>query len=500
MGTHTVRKYLQLMEANFDIQEQIYWNACSCNERDAYVRRHALGNIDGYVKDPVLFASAEAELNNLAEAFVETCGFIHQSDYKKVMANTRPKIRGRYQRAYTNITLNRQHFVGASNTAKAFVKYEKIAKSKWEDGKAPRLIQHRTFEFLYIMKSLFLEFSLGIKQKKDELMWNDQSIGSIFAKLHDQPGVAKILKDNWDSFNDPVALCLDHSSFDGHVNLDLIDLAAKFWRKIHGRKTRILDLFLKALRKCKVTTKNGVRVLVIGTRLSGEYITSDENTILNYIMLSVWLKEHGVTEFKITVNGDDSVVFINAEDVRKLVTRDEEMSITKIKGPRLAWFRKFNMETELGKVTSTFGEIDFCQSSPIRACGNWTMVKEPIRAMSRACYAPYEYVKIIERYLAGTGLCNLACYSGVPVLQAFALRMIELSGQARPLGSVEKDAALNSQTKRSVIQPVTDEARADFEISFGIGDYEQRWFESMAATQDPNLVKYISKYENFALN
>jgi hypothetical protein len=229
--------------------------------------------------------------------------------------------------------------------------------------------------------------------------------------------------------------------------------------------------------------------------MSGEFTTSEGNSLINYCMLSVWLDEMGVTDYRIHVNGDDSVVIMEFKDLNKVKYT-------------LDFFKNFNMETTLDIIAYDFRQISYCQASPVRVLINdtyeWRMVKNPIRTMSRMSYCDYKYLIPINRYRAGIALCELACSAGVPVLQEWCMYNLRVARLASPLGSVDKVPA-NLFTKGDIkISKIGSLTREDFYVAFGMDIHmQQLWESSLAgiAEYHPNdITRYINKYKQFHKN
>lgn len=490
---HVDHKYLKILDIQSDvlnIEEHMYWNNCVCNEFDAVTRRHAPGDIPGYDKNNEFLSHLENELMSYSAVVRSRTGQLGRCSHELVMANTRSSIKKRYRRAYYNIVNGRVVYNDMLARGKSFVKYEKIPLGKYYDGKPPRLIQHRSFEYLYLFKSFILSYDLALKNH--DLKFNGQDVKTIFSKLNNESGVATALKSNWDSFKTPIAVCIDHSKFDGHVSLELLQAARKYWKSLFGSK--LLDRMLKDQQLNKVNSKNGLFYKVKATRLSGEYTTSDENSILNYAMLAVWVKSSGIEDFRITVNGDDSVVMVELIDQHRL--KD------------LSFFRNFNMETEVDRIVTDFNKITFCQASPILVGDHYTMIKDPSRTISRSCVTNYSHRQHINTLLTASGLCELAQNSGVPIMQEFALTLMRCGLLSKPWSAVDKIPA-RGHSSISEVNDITEETRNQFDIAFGIHKIQQYSAEaglagtvilnpnSIKQTDSLDLDKFLIKYKNF---
>lgn len=485
---HKTRGFLKTIEIEgLDLKEQFYYNGCACNESDALERRHVLGNIEGYDPRNGEMHKLRSELSSMARQYLQNHGRFDQLPFKTVIENTRNTLRPRYRRAFLNMRDKRLDYDSRYTRVTAFVKYEKMDIDKFFEGKPSRMIQFRTFEYTYLLKSFVLNHSLAIKNNL--IKWNDQEVRTIFSKIHDNFGIAQILKENWDNFLEPVAICLDHSKFDGHYNQDLLKLEHSYWLSLS--RSHLFKRLLSDQLSNRGYSQSGLRFKSKGSRCSGEYTTSEGNTLVNYAMLATWVKNFGITNFRITVNGDDSVVFVERDDYLRMGDLN------------LAYFRNFNMETEVDIVADDFRKISFCQCSPIRL-GNelkWFMVREPIRAISRSCYMDYKHLYCVDRILTSLGICDLAVNSGVPLLQSYAINMIDM-GSGKPLGSVDVMPFKSTGRLVSQITSINYTTRYDFEIAFGISVRDQLRMEAdLGKLRFPESTNAtILKYKNFLIN
>lgn len=479
-----VKGYCRLLHLDLPLplEDQFYWNNCQCNEFDGLMRRHFIGSIAGFKPRNLAFLLLEKELEFMRH---EIPSFV-RVDHKTLIEHTRSTIKSRYKRAYFEWREKVTNLDYKQATVKAFVKYEKIPVGKYEAGKPPRMIQFRDFTYLYCLKRELLPFSLTVKNNHS-LEWNGQPIRSIFTKVHDSYGVADALYESWTEFDDPVAICLDHSKFDGHYNKELLELEERFWTNLNG--SRMLKWLLAQQKSNHGNTSHGISYKVEGNRCSGEFTTSDGNSTINYGMIATWLKYHGLTEdqFRIHVNGDDSVIIVERQ-YGKLA--DD-----------LTFFENFNMETECDRVVDDFRNISYCQANPIRVIREdkvvWYMVKEPARTISRMQYCDEKFATVAGRYARGLGLCELAVNSGIPITQMIAMWLIHIGD--RPLGCVDKFPALNSGNSVS-FRDVNYITRVDYEVAFGVSIEGQMAMESyfaglIGSTQDLNQI--IDRYKEF---
>lgn len=475
----------------FDNMEQhVYYNKCACNEMDSLVRRHGLENVPGFVVGNIHY-------QQLRENFKKFSTFLSANELQKcsyavVMEHTRNNIKKRYKQAWHNIVHKRVQLNTSHAVLSTFVKFEKIPIGKIEDNKPSRLIQFRSYEYLYELKSYILAHSLLLK-KTDNKAFFDQPINTIFTKLYDMDGIARVLNDSWNSFSQPIALCLDHSKFDGHYNDELLRLEHEYWNGLYT--SRYLKWLLGSQLINKGRTQNGLRYKMIGHRASGEYTTSEGNGLTNYLMIVTFLMHHGIVNARVHVNGDDSVIIMEKEN--------------SFLQDRLSFFSNFNMQTEVERVAYDFRQISYCQSSPIRRFNEkkelvWTMCKAPFRTMSRMCYCDTKYANAIHRYITGIALCEMAVSRGIPVMQDFCKLLLSKGELKRPIGAVDKFPAKLSGTVDIRVEAIHAVTREDFSVAFGVTPQEQLDMESSLAGQlvidTQSITSFLEKYKNFHLN
>lgn len=459
-----------------DLPETKYYNTCTCNEYSALIGRHIIGPLEG--TEPAFIERSFAKV--IGE--FKLGGQFHKDSVENTLLKTRKSRLLRYMGVVKNIREKRIIQKEITPRVSAFVKFEKTPAAKIEEGKAPRMVQARTYEYCFALKRYITKVSAKLKTSVE--LFRGQEIKTIFMKYHKNPEKASILKESWDSFEDPIALCLDQKAFDAHVNKFLLKGEHAFWDSLFK------DEFLMAVLAQQIQnygyTKGGIAYKVEGTRMSGEYTTSDGNGFINFVMLATYLEK---IRARIHLDGDDSVVIISRKDLHR------------IEG--MEFFRKFGMECKQDLITSVFEEITFCQCSPVEVKGEWRLVKEWQRDISRSLVCPAQYAKSPNRYLAGTGLCGLASNIAVPILQAWSLRRISDSGLTRPLGSVDKYPALDVNSHAMYIDSIDMDTRLSFARAFDITPEKQLEIERslMAGIQvDKELLAYVQKYSKFHLN
>ncbi|APG76637.1 hypothetical protein 2 [Wenzhou tombus-like virus 14] len=397
------------------------------------------------------------------------------------MEETRAKIRSRYHRAYLTLKSGKKWLFDKSLAkVKSFVKFEKMSMEAYDERKPARLIQHRSYEYLYLLKKYMFPLSKALKNCTTKLD-TGQPINTIFASGLNSKQLGERIHQMFTQFPNCVALCLDHSKWDGHFNKELMELAHNFWKTLINHLKRFVKMVITLLvmqKKNYATTQHLLNYIFDAIRCSGEWTTAIENSKVNYTILkavfpSAW----------ILVNGDDSIVFIDRSEFNKLNIADI-----------LQEFKIFGQETKLDRVATCMEEISFCQCSPINFGEYYKMVRDPIRAMSRAAYTSIEMTKdLLPRYLSGLGLCELSANSGVPILQSFALHLITKGDSSSPTTAVDRYPYAFEEDLRVI--DVSYQTRHSFELAFGMSIPEQLEYERMF--QHNVSSSYLEKFKHF---
>jgi hypothetical protein len=317
----------------------------------------------------------------------------------------------------------------------------------------------------------------NLKSIDEPINASGQTLREILASGHTSESLASTIVTLMSRHKDPVAICLDHSRWDGHFNQELMSEAHNMW-KIMSHNDHLLTELLKQQNFNKGVTQSGLRYKVTATRMSGEYTTSIENSLVNYAILQAVFPTGSVL-----VNGDDSVIFIDGKDLPNL---DNLANI----------FLEFGQQTKIEKIADIIEHIEFCQCSPIYVDGQYKMVRKPDRVLSRSQYTSVEVrnEQFLNRYLTANGLCELSLNSGVPVLQQFSLKLMELGQYQKPTTTYDRVKQFMN-TDELKVTPISIETRRSFELAFDIPINEQ-----LSIEQEINAkcnVEFINKYKRF---
>lgn len=430
------------------------YELCSINERVALVKRHG-------VALPVIDDNRLMALGQFVRKHRKT-RLVEPLTWDELEADV-PKSRlKRVQNARANLVSE-----GWSNRyckAKAFIKFE-----KWEAyevlselerpmiTKSPRLIQYRSPEYTYQL-ALFL-------RSIEKYVFNTDYNGR-YLRMHEKEfskGMTswEIANNLWrkaSRLRQPKFTLLDYSRMDAHLRYLLRKVAE--WDVY---KRMIKDPFfwwlLDQQIQNSVSTRNRNFWKVVATMLSGEYNTSLGDSEINRNILKFLLQ--AISHY-LLICGDDGVV------MTELDAPTENLD-----------FAQFGMVAKV-VITTDFSQVEYCQCKPVRICGSWRMVRNPYRIMSRTCYSTKRYVGVgWLKLLSSIGICELSCNNGVPVLQAYADMLYRSGGQQPDMKMVAEIMEHRRDKITAKKLPVTQQARVDFWMSFGIPPARQEELEQL---------------------
>lgn len=388
--------------------------------------------------------------------------------------------RARYESAHARL-ISRDYCVGRRDArVNMFVKMEAYKMNKvFPDCRA---IQFRSYEYTLMLASM-------IKGPEHRLYGLENlpefQEGKLFAKNLNQYEKAEALREHWDRGYDH-CICLDASRFDAHCNVAVLSCEHSFWTSANP------DPLLRRLLSMQLNNKGRVQMketeieyTVRGGRMSGDSNTAGGNCIIMYCMLWCFFRQRD-QRFAILDDGDDSVVFYDGDEIT-----DEEVS---------TYFRGFGFVMSIEARPSRFEHIDFCQSRPVQIDGRWMMVRNPLKIISKLGYThKRDDVRTYRKRLLTTATCEAWLARGVPVLQAYCQRMLEIAEATLTKRQLRRGKYLSTEQLSYRMQhlitsiedfepgPISEESRASFRRAFGISECHQREFEASLGSWNPVL-------------
>jgi len=388
---------------------------------------------------------------------------VSPEDFSQMYTGRKRKIYERAAEEYMTIGVRRSDAV-----SDAFVKCEKVPHNK-----APRCIQPRK-----------VVYNVGVgrylKPIEHEVYQAIQSVfGSpspIVVKGFNAAQTAEILHQKVERFTRPVMIGLDASRFDQHVSAAML----RWEHSIYNAMFRSEEL--RRLLKWQIKNRGRgfcddgmLKYKCEGRRFSGDMNTALGNCLIMCAMIYAYAEEKGL-KIDLANNGDDCVVFMEAED--------EQHFATGLDG----WFEALGFVMTVEPTVTEYEKIEFCQAHPIRTgngvvmCRNFDKAREKDTMILNDVSSEAAY----RKWLKAVGECGLAIASGVPVFQEMYSCYDRFGVKGKVHESVQFQSGFLFMGKglHPRVTPVTEEARYSFFLAFGVSPDEQRELEDYYAGLD----------------
>jgi hypothetical protein len=415
------------------------------------------------------FSRLEATYRTLRTFLPSTAPLTHQ----QFVDGYKGRKKGVYERALAELRTG-NHSVAEDAEIKVFIKLEKTDRTTKADP-VPRVISPRNPRYN-------IRVGRYLKPLEERIF---KSLGRLFGhktvmKGMDVRDTARVMREKWDMFRDPVAIGLDASRFDQHVSRAALEFEHQIYydcykRKVHKDKLKKL-LSYQLINKCTGYAEDGVlKYVKEGTRMSGDMNTSLGNCVLMCTMIHAYLLHRGVNG-QLANNGDDCVVFIERHDLPKF---SEGL---------FDWFWDMGFNMQIEKPVFEFEQVEFCQCKPVFDGVVWRMCRNPVSALAKdsVLLHPNATENYFRLWLNAIGLGGIAISGGMPIFQSFYQMCVRN-------GITSYVSKQNSKTKtmadavellpfymretgmkgRETVSPVTPECRASFWAAYGTTPDEQ---------------------------
>lgn len=355
-----------------------------------------------------------------------------------------------------------------------FLKHEKIPVLK--KRAVPRVIQPRKAEY---------NVALGCYIRPLEHVLYGH-IAQVFGRPTVMKGynslrTGQIIAEAWSEFSHPMAVGLDASRFDQHVNESLLVWEHSVYDMYFRGDPKLRMLLSWQIRNKGYARAPGVKLKyeVRGGRCSGDMNTALGNCLLMCAMVYGFLANNGLigkrrTRVALINNGDDCVLIGEKADIERLLGRIEP------------WFDRFGIVMKVEQPVSCLEQLVFCQTQPVYDGVNWRMCRDPRLCMSKDLYIcdRVSAMKHLSTQLHAIGQCGLSLTGGLPVFQEYYSAYIRSGrrGKAVDHNFVESGFYRLALGMREKYRPVTDAARASFARAFGIMPDLQIALEEMYST------------------
>jgi hypothetical protein len=255
---------------------------------------------------------------------------------------------------------------------------------------------------------------------------------------------------------------LDFSRFDQHTSTGALDYEFEFYKAAFPGDQHLEELLSWQRKPFGVAVAGDGAISYRcpeGGRGSGQINTSMGNKLIVCGLMWEYFREVGL-EASLANMGDDCVIFC------------ESHNLSLLRKTLKQWWllRGYNAVTE--EPCYELEKVEFCQSNPVEVNGEWIMVRNPEKALSKDCItlASSETVAQVASSYMAISTCGRIINSGVPVSFAlhsaihrasrryardvevnpdFMFRMIEFGNFERMKGLTYKRKAISDGTRLS---------------------------------------------------
>lgn len=315
--------------------------------------------------------------------------------------------------------------------------------------------------------------------------WNRPTTTPVVLKCANPDTRGQVLHEKFKAFSDPVAYLSDLSRCDQHISREALEWEHScYMAYFEGSPDaeQLAALLAQQLRN-KGIHRNRIDGTVIKFEVDGVRMSGDMNTALGNCLIVTALyyglhKQLGIP-MEVANDGDDCVVIIERRDAAAFEAAVRQH------------FRDAGMAIEVESAVDIFEQIEFCQCRPVWNGQRYTMVRNPIKALSSDLFGTGKW----QDDRARSDIVNLIGYggghlcSGIPVMQRFyelcrhkdpaekGMVEFEETGFGRMVSSKLKEQQ-KTITSRVPVLEISPRSRESFYWAFGVPPSRQIELES----------------------
>lgn len=326
-----------------------------------------------------------------------------QSSHEDVLRGYSGRKAKRYANAYESLLQYPVTDEDANLTA--FLKAEKTNLSIKSDP-APRLIQFPNPRYSLDLMT-YLKFNEKNFMRAIDEVYGEPTVMSGYNCVD----LGRLMKQKWDRFDNPVAVPLDFSRFDQHCSVSALQYEFEFYKAAFPNDEHLQWLLELQLHPKGIAVAGDGAIAYNcpeGGRGSGQINTSMGNKLIVCGLMWEYLHSHGL-ECSLANMGDDCVLFL------------DKCQIDVLQSTLTTWWLARGYNAVVEPTCYELEHVEFCQSNPVCVNGEWIMVRNPVKALTKDCItlnASETPTQIASAYMA-ISTCGRIINSGVPI--SFAL-------------------------------------------------------------------------------
>lgn len=285
-------------------------------------------------------------------------------------------------------------------------------------GGAPRAIQPRSPRFN-------VEIGCYIKPLEHQVF-------AAIDKIFDPSGVTRTvakgmnmnergarIKEMWDKYDNPIAVGLDASRFDQHINSDLLEFEHQIYKMwcgpgAKGPGIHSLNYLLNKQRINHGTYKSvegHINYSVEGCRMSGDMNTSLGNVTIMCALMYAFFESKGLLRRVSLLNdGDDCVIIMDRKSLPGFQKGLED------------WFLRVGITMCYDGIYSALEDVEFCQAHPVYdSVLGYRLVPRPSKRLYSDLVSTKKLSskKVYKKWLGAVAGCGQAMSCGLPIYQEF---------------------------------------------------------------------------------
>lgn len=414
----TNRSVLSIAALAFEQDFGVHNNSLANLGRALRERVFLVQGKDGFVNPPRPRRGA-LDLVRFRELWVSNLQGCHRVPHDIVVAAYKGRKASRYASAFDSLEENPVSREDSKLTA--FLKCEKINLSIKTDP-APRLIQFPNPRYSLELMT-YLKFSEKKFMRAIDSVWGEPTVMSGY----NCEALGAIMATKWSQYSDPVAVPLDFSRFDQHTSTGALEYEFEYYKAAFPGDDHLVELLSWQLQPFGVAVAGDGAIAYHcpqGGRGSGQINTSMGNKLIVCGLMWEYFQEAGL-KASLANMGDDCVIFL------------DRYQLALLQDTLCPWWlaRGYNAITE--QPCYELERIEFCQSNPVEVNGEWVMVRNPVKALSKDCITLQgsETPAMIASAYMAISTCGRIINSGVPI--SFALHSAIHRGARRYTKDVE---------------------------------------------------------------